>query len=305
MHRYMASGLRLESDILLPGLIEIATDHSADVTIERRPVAPELADAEAYGPTWQSSGDTFMLRVPGVARFLLTGGRAVAYETETSDESDVAIFLIGTVLGILLHQRGQVVLHASAVRVGDRAVLFCGASGAGKSTMAAALGERGFALLADDVCAIGVTLGGPTAYPDGRLLKLWGHAIDQLELQDRRGAFVRAALQKFYVEPKVSTVEPLPLGAVYVLREERPPHRAGIVRPNIVDAALLLRRNAYRPMLVRTMIQQDNYFHATAAISSAAGIFHLTRALNFKELPQVAAGLEVHWRELGLLAGAG
>ena len=303
MRRYMASGLRLESDIVLPGLVEIAGDQTADVTIKRQPVALELSGANAFGPTWQSSGDAFMLQIPGVARFLLTRGCEIAYDAEASGASDVAIFLIGTVLGILLHQRGQVVLHASAVRVGDRAVLFCGASGAGKSTMAAALGELGFALLADDVCAIGLNPGGPTAYPDGRLLKLWGRAIDQLELEARRGDCVRPALQKFYVEPKVSIVEPLPLGAVYVLREERPPHPAGIARPNIVDAALLLRRNAYRPMLVRKMGQQANYMHATAAISGAAGIFHLTRPLVFAEMPQVAARLEAHWRALGLLAG--
>ncbi len=45
-------------------------------------------------------------------------------------------------------------LHGSAVSLGDCVVLLLGSSGAGKSSLAAALVERGFAFLADDACAI-------------------------------------------------------------------------------------------------------------------------------------------------------
>ena len=124
------------------------------------------------------------------------------------------LFLIGTVFGILLHQRGEIVLHASAVRVNDKAVLFCGPSGAGKSTLAAALAQRGFPLVTDDLCAITLTAGAaPMVQPDGRHLKLWAQAIEKLDLAERRGAAVRNKLEKFFVEPAAALAEPLPLGA--------------------------------------------------------------------------------------------
>lgn len=273
-----------------------------DVAIRRRPVPATLEDSSASGPTWQIAGERFLLRIPGVARFLLSAGREIAFEPEANaDIGDIPIFILGTVFGILLHQREQIVLHASAVRVSGRAVLFCGASGAGKSTLAAALVQRGYPLVTDDICNVSIAEGkAPTVHSDGRQLKLWALAISRLELAERRSDRVRAKLEKFYVEPGEVVSAPHPLGAVYALREARPPHSPGIERPNVVDAALILRRNAYRPLVVRRMGQKAIYFHAATAIANAAGIFHLTRALDFATMPEVIASLEQHWRDVGL-----
>lgn len=303
MNFYRVSGLSVASTLVLPGLIAAEPVRgSPDVTIRNGPVPLTLENHDASGPTWAVAGDRFLLRIPEIARFLLTGGREIAFETENgTSPNDVAVFLVGTVFGILLHQREHIVLHASAVRVGGHAVLFCGSSGAGKSTLAAALSQRGYPFVTDDVCAIMLDGGNvPMVQPDGRQLKLWDHAIENLDLAASRGAPVRQQLQKFYVEPDEAFGAPLPLGAVYVLREARPPHNPGIQRPNAVDATLLLRRNAYRPSLVNRLGQKANYFRAATAMADAAGIFHLTRSLDFPMMPQVVFQLERHWEELGL-----
>ena len=85
-------------------------------------------------------------------------------------------------------------------------------------------------------------------------------------------------------------------------REARPPHLPGIERPNIVDAALLLRQNAYRAPLIKQMGQGELYFRLAAAVSNAGGVFQLTRALDFETLPDVIAGLERHWAASARLA---
>ena len=277
-------------------------EHSPDVTIRRGAVPETLDDANASGPTWQIAGERFLLRIPGVARFLLRDGRDVVFAPENdAGTADIPIFILGTVIGILLHQREQIVLHASAVRVNGKAVLFCGASGAGKSTLAAALAQRGYPLVNDDVCTVTISgTAAPLVHSDGRQLKLWAQAIEKLDLAQRRGERVRARLEKFYVDPAEAFSEPLPLGAIYALREARPPHAPGIERPNVVDAALVLRRNAYRPLLVRRMGQKANYFIAATGIANAAGIFHLTRSLDFAKVPEVLGLLERHWQEIRL-----
>jgi hypothetical protein len=303
VHSYNVSGLSVRSEIALPGLFAPIGDSEPDVTIRCCPVPQSLDNPAAAGPTWQMAGERFLLRIPDIARFLLSNGREIAFEPEPeARHDDIPIFLLGTVFGILLHQREQVVLHASAVRINGKAVLFCGSSGAGKSTIAAALVQRGYPLVTDDICAIAMTAERvPMVYPDGRQLKLWAQSIDRLDLAERRGDRVRNSLEKFYVEPEGALSDPLPLGAVYALRETRPPHVSGIERPNVVDAALILRRNAYRPMMVSRMGQRAHYFHAATTIAGAAGIFNLTRPLNFTSMPDVIAWLERHWDETGLM----
>jgi hypothetical protein len=310
LHSYRVAGLAVASEIELPGAIPAQHAGTADVMVRAAPVPANLDDASKKGVTWQIAGDRFLFQVPGVARFLLSAGREILFEPASGVAAgDVSIFLIGTVFGILLHQRGEIVLHASAVQVNGRAVLFCGSSGAGKSTLAAALAQRGFPLVADDLCAITLAPGAPPmVQPDGRHLKLWAQAIERLDLAERRGAPVRNKLQKFFVEPAAALAgalpEPLQLGAVYALREARPPHRPGIERPNVVDAALILRRGAYRPLMVNRMGQKADYFLAATAIANAAGIFHLTRALNFAVMPEVVGMLERHWLDIGLMGKA-
>lgn len=303
MHSYLVSGLAVQSEIALPGFIPNSDGQAKpDVFIRRQSVPIALEGATQKGPTWEIAGNSFLLRVPGVARFLLTAGRDIAFESEDEKHpSDVAIFIIGTVFGTLLHQREQVVLHASAVRVGDTAVLFCGPSGAGKSTIAAALGQRGYPLVTDDFCAVTpVQDGAPLVHPDGRMLKLWEQAIGKLDLAAQRGEAVRNRLEKFYVEPSKVFTAPLRLGAVYVLREDRPPLKAGIERPNVVDAALQIRNNAYRPRMVVALQQKAQYFQSAANIAAKSGVFFLTRPLDFTRLPGVIDQLESHWNEIGL-----
>ena len=304
MNCYRIAGLAVASEIELPGAIAAGLAAAPEVTVRTGAVPETLPQAEAHGPTWETAGSRFLLRIPRVGRFLITGGREIRFEPIGSP-GEIAIFLLGTVFGVLLHQRGQIVLHASAVRIAGKAVLFCGPSGAGKSTLAAALTQRGWPLVTDDFCALDFEeSGAPVVQSDGRQLKLWAHAIEHLSLEANRGAAVRDALQKFYVEPDLSHSEALPLGAVYVLREQRPPHAFGIVQPNVADAALLLRRHAYRPLLVRRMGQRADYFHAAAAMANAGGIFYLTRPLEFAALPDVLSALERHWDELKLMEAA-
>lgn len=306
MFWYRISGLCVQSDIALPGVIDVPAGMGPpDVTLRTGDVPHRLEGAVERGPNWDMTENRFLLHIPHLGRFLMTGGREIRYQAEPTRQADLPIFLTGTVFGVLLHQRGNIVLHASAICVNGQAVMFCGASGAGKSTMAAALGQLGHALITDDIGVITLDANGiPVVSPDGRRLKLWNRSIERLGLAASRGQKIRDTIEKYYVAPTLTHARPMPLSAVYILREARPPYLAGIENPNLVDCAMLLQRNAYRPQLVRRMHQRAAYFKIAAAVVAKAPIFNLTRALDFAQLPALTATLTEHWRHIGIMEAA-
>jgi len=306
MFHYRVSGLRVASEAALPGLIESdAKAGDPDIHIRRGPVPDALEGFTHSGPSWQLAGDRFLLKIPDVMRMLLIGGREILFEPAPGAAiDDAAIFLSGSGIGILMQQRGRVVLHASAIKVGDCAVLFCGPSGAGKSTLAVALGQLGYPFVADDFCCLTMDGAVPWVEPDGRQHKLWGQAINALEVGGRQGDPIRASLQKYFVSSLNAVEAPMPVGMIYELHAATPARAPGIERPRSIDGAHLVLRNAYRRALVHHFGQRQLYFDMAAALMAGGRIRKFTRPMDFAAAHTSLSALEAHWRDSGLLSDA-
>src|SRR5439155_13534776 len=136
------------------------------------------------------------------------------------DEQAVRLFLLGPALGVLLHQRGLLVLHASTVTVDGGAVAFLGRSGWGKSTVAAAFHARGCGIVGDDVTAVQVEGGIPTVIPSFPQLKLWPEVAVFLGDDVERLSRLRPLLEK-RARRVTDGLSPnfLPIRHIYVLAE--------------------------------------------------------------------------------------
>ncbi|CAA0104342.1 Uncharacterised protein [BD1-7 clade bacterium] len=77
----------------------------------------------------------------------------IQYFSETQCD-DVLICLLGPVLALTCYQNQCWLMHASAVLVNNKAILFAGHSGVGKSTLASVLGKRGYPLLGDELIPV-------------------------------------------------------------------------------------------------------------------------------------------------------
>jgi len=89
-------------------------------------------------------------------------------------------YLLGPIMGLLLRLRGAVCLHASAVSIGDRAIVFVGSEGAGKSTTAAAFAQQGFPVLSDDIVALAEHEQQFHVLPAYRRINLWPDSVKLL-----------------------------------------------------------------------------------------------------------------------------
>jgi hypothetical protein len=302
MYSYRISGLHVSSQLELHGAIPEASQAEAtDVTIRRGAVPAALEGAATSGPTWEIAGERFLLRVPRLARFLIARGQEIDVELEPQASGrDASGFVLGTSFGVLLHQRGALVLHGAAVARDGRAIVICGVSGAGKSTLAAALCREGCTFAADDICVIGLNgQGEPIVQSDGRQLKLWQESIAKLDLRDRRGEAVLDTFEKYYVQPFDRIAEPPKLSAIYVLRVARPPLQAGIESLALPDAIRTLEHQAYRPSLRAKMLSKAAMLAQAAAVLDHAKAFLLIRPHGFEHLDQTVATLRKHWDALG------
>jgi hypothetical protein len=182
--RYIAYGLVVESVLELP--LPEPPDHLVAVDVEiRRGVVPEtLFGAIWYGPRFEAREGELLLRVEGVGRYLVAEGLEITVDADPlADMDEMLGFLLGSAFGALLHQRGQVPLHASAVltRAGG-AVLFMGRRGVGKSTLVAGLVERGYRMLADDVSVVFSTDGRTMVHPGIPRIRLRADSLAMLQL---------------------------------------------------------------------------------------------------------------------------
>jgi hypothetical protein len=302
MNSYRISGLAVSSQLELPGAIAMpAHDGRADVTVRLAPVPKTLDPATASGPTWDMDGEIVLLRVPRLARFLIKGGRDICVELESGATArDASGFVLGTSFGILLHQRGALVLHGAAVAKDGCAVAICGHSGAGKSTLAAAVCREGFEFVTDDICVLSPAAGHrPVVLPDGRQLKLWRESIDRLDLATRQGEAVRESFEKYFIEPQSSAAAAPFLSAIFVLREARPPLKEGVELLALPDAMRMLDYQAYRPGLRAKLGSKPQMLAQAAALFGHAKVFTLVRPRGFEHMPETIAILREHWDALG------
>lgn len=303
-YHYKLCSLSIASEIALPELSSLspgAAGAEPDVHIRRGPLADTLEAADHIMPTYQTRGDdTLLLRVPEVGRYRLQGPGTIIVDPEPGVSAErVSVFLLGTIFGALMHIRGKLPLHASAVQVGDGVVAFCGPSAAGKSTMAASLAERGYPIVADDVCVVDLSQGEcPMVLPSYPRVRLWGDSLAALKgTQPVHGG--KAPARERSPEKRHVRYEgvdaPLPLTRLYLLHSARGTPRRGTEAVAGTAALALVLGNVYRWLLAQKLGARPRTFLAAAKVTSSAAIARLHRDDRFAEMDSFLDTLEKSW----------
>jgi len=219
-------------------------------------------------------------------RFYVQAGRRVVLEyDEDIPLSEVEAFLVSVVAGVILHQRGVLALHASAVVYGGKAIALTGASGRGKSTLAAALAADGWPLLTDDICRIDFTDKGPMAMPGLSSLRLWPDALRTLGRAPEDLASVRPGHpKKILVEPN-EDVQPTPLGAIIRLVADPLLDKPFIERLTGPTSIFPADNLVYRVRLGRHLGRRLGLFDDLTRLANSVPIYQLVRSEGPPDLP--------------------
>lgn len=256
---YLAYGLSIHADRLIPGLRPAVKSVAADVRVTMRG-SVDAPSTNSTDTIWYVSPYTNEHGVPAITiylqgtRYLLhysegvwfgvsaSGSQIDAWWDRSLTDADAADYLLGGVIAFVLRGRGMVPLHASAIVIDGHAVLFAGAAGAGKSTTASACALLGIPVLSDDVVAVGDVEGAMVAYPSQPRMSLWS---------DSAGALFPAQSlpthSAVYPKHSIDLVERgyrfhdrvVPIDMIFVLGDRRPIESSTLVRVLTPRAALM------------------------------------------------------------------
>ena len=190
-------------------------------TVVRYGAVPHSLGAIAVGSEeYALIGDEFLMRTKDGLAFHYRKGQGVTVELGAqSDPADEGLYLNGSVYAAAASINGFYPLHASAVAVGGNVVAFNGPAGAGKSTLIAELGRRGYPMVCDDTLILSTPASGPIlALPGHKRLKLAASAFELTGAgQEER---VAQTIDKHYATPAAGTItEILPLTALFLLAQ--------------------------------------------------------------------------------------
>ena len=228
--------------------------------------------------------------IPEGGGFRVRGGREIVVDPMSgADDRALRLGIVGPLLGVILTQRGQFVLHASSVVVDGRAVAFAGPSGRGKSTLATAMARVGHPLVADDITVIDTAGDEPVVLPGFARVKLWPDSANVLGENADELPLLHPARTKRSLQLDDFHRQPVPLARCYLL-EDGPLEES--LEPAAREAVLALIGSTYQSQwLHQTGASGANLMHCSALTRSGV-VRRLRRRRDFEALPDVVRFVE-------------
>lgn len=282
-YTYHAYQLIIQSELPLPELTPLPAtrlDAAPSVVQIRQGIVPEaLENPTGQGVLYQAGPNVFLLKLDHIARYLVQNGNEIIIEPAPDAlASDIRVFLLGSCFGALLHQRELLVLHASGIQTDAGAVLFCGPSGIGKSTLLGELLNRGYPMVVDDVCAVTVDEAGrPLVLPAYPRTRLWADSAKALAVETVGLERTRPTLEKYERQlPERFWAQPTPLRHIYHLTttNQEEVRLEPLPRLETFNAVL---HNTYRDALLDGLALRRRHFQLVAAVASCVGVTRVVR----------------------------
>ena len=277
-YHYKVYGLTIGSELELPELSPIQNT-KVDVSIGFGNVPEHLPEVRGSGILFEAALNDFLFKFEGIGRYRVQDGNRILIQAEKEVlPSELRLVLLGSSIGALLHQRGMLAIHGSAITDGKQTAILSGQSGVGKSTLAAGLHELGYSVIADDISVIGqngkhliVERGIPH-------LKLWKDVLVHLKKTDDFSK-VRPQLEKYRIPVTLLAEAPPSLSKMVILNVS---NSKDFSYSEILgkDKFHLLRDNTYRLQFIDKMNQTEAHFRNLSRLVNSIQMFHANRPVD-------------------------
>lgn len=300
MHDLTLCDWRVHSTVPLPALRRWSGDDRApDITIRTGRVT--VPDDLPFRRTFMGVGadGTGWVTIPDVLTLCISGGTEIIVDPQVPmDAPDIGLFVLGSGFGLLCHQRQILPIHGSCIELDGRAVLFCGPSGQGKSTLAAALVAQGLRLLSDDVTPVHLTAAGQiVAMPSFPRQKLWQDSLNALHLPPGNRLRQADDFDKFEQSVDRNFCDTaLPLAAVFGITTAHAPNSPVLTPLRGMHVLHMLRRNVYRGPAAPWLRTENALFRDLTQLAAAVPTGLLHRPPSFDALEDFASALPEHLR---------
>lgn len=193
---------------------------------------------------------------------LVQNGNTILVELKNTQNSKLASqHVLGSGLGIILHQAKKLVLHGSAVCKNNEAIIFLGKSGNGKSSTAALMQKKGYQLLSDDLSVISIEDGVFFVQPGFSKQKLAQDFLHKMDMPiGQSEESISEGRIKYWRDSDSFHNKPVPIKHIYCIRKQNIPQVE--IRDNEDDLYMFysLYRNAYRFKLIEPLGFKREHF---------------------------------------------
>lgn len=262
----------------------------------QRPLADEPYDrwvvrGERVKAEFRRQPQGYLLRFPDEADFAIdpVASRVIGWPVPGVAPDHFLSLFNNAVLPLIGDHNGGLFLHGSAVAIDGRAIVFLGASGDGKTTLAGAFARAGHPFLTEDVIELVPEGEGYLVQPKPSGLRLFadsaayllGTPVDAEDCGDKFG--VADALKLPFRD------EPAPLAAIFVLG---PDHAAPLALAPLAASAVVPRLLPQSFVLdVEDRQRLRAHFGRIVELASRTRCYTLDYPRDYDELPRVIAAV--------------
>lgn len=310
LRRFRVYGIDLASDFpFQTPLYRSDARTPPDLTFTRVRAVPAAPSIEGAEPVFESRylteegepqirlyrvDDFHLFRQVGVADYYMWPDRILCHQHDPARTQMVELYFLSLLCGFWLESRGRVVLHASAVGVEDRAVVFLATNTGGKTSLATSLMRAGHPLLTDDFLAVSVPEGNDAAlgHPGFPQMRMWPDLADHFigahqhlphvlpDISKRRVPVESEGLGAFCPESK-------PLARLYLPERQGSGSEVVITTVPPRDALIELVRESFLGTVLEKVGLHESRFHRLASLVGRVPVKRLVYPEGLERLPAV------------------